>query len=168
MISSLILRTATRYLFPLILLFALFALFRGHNEPGGGFVGGLLAASAFILQIFAFGINRARISLGFEPISIIGTGLALAVGSALISPILTGSPFMTAVWGEIEIPSVGKLSTPLMFDAGVMLVVVGVVLLIIFTLAQEDDQLQFESQTSADDEGSGREPRRRLRRSRQR
>ena len=146
MISSLILRTATRYLFPLILLFALFALFRGHNEPGGGFVGGLLAASAYILNIFAFGIEHARESLRVPPISLIGLGLALAVSSAFISPIVAGGDFMTAVWSSIEIPSVGKLSTPLLFDTGVMFVVIGVTLLIIFTLAEGDDALHFQDQ----------------------
>ncbi len=147
MISSLILRTATRYLFPIILLFALFALFRGHNEPGGGFVGGLLAASAFILYIFAFGIKRAKASLGVQPISLIGIGLSCAAGSALIAPLVTGQPFMTALWGETDIPSIGKLSTPLLFDIGVMFVVIGVILLIIFTLAEEDEKLNFLNQS---------------------
>ncbi len=141
MIKSLILRTATRYLFPIILMFAVFVLLRGHNAPGGGFVGGLLAASAFALYVFAYGIREARKVLRVQPLSLIAAGLALSLGSALIAPLFFRLPLMTGIWGEFEIPGIGKLGTPLFFDIGVMLVVIGVTLLIVFTLADEDDRL---------------------------
>lgn len=139
---SLILMTATRYLVPIILMLSVFILLRGHNEPGGGFVGGLLAASAFALYVFAFGIKEAQRLLGVHPLALIGTGLFISLGSALIAPIFFGEPLMTGKWiDNFELPGIGKLGTPLFFDIGVMLVVVGVTLLIIFALAGEDEQL---------------------------
>lgn len=137
MIKSLILRTASRYLLPLILLFAVFIFLRGHSAPGGGFVGGLMASAAFALYAIAFGVEETRRLLIVQPQMLIGSGLLLAVSSALIAPLFLQRPFMTAVWGQREFPAVGLLNTPLMFDAGVTLTVLGVVLLIIFTLMDE-------------------------------
>ncbi|MFK7804448.1 MAG: Na+/H+ antiporter subunit B [Anaerolineae bacterium] len=142
MIHSLIFQTASRYLVPIILLFSVFALLRGHNDPGGGFIGGLLASSAFVLYIFAFSIEDARALLRVRPITLIGIGLVVAVGSTLFAPIVFQQPFMQGVWGEVVIPAVGKLGTPLIFDIGVMITVVGVVLAIVFGLAAEEDNLR--------------------------
>ncbi|MEM8857671.1 MAG: Na+/H+ antiporter subunit B [Chloroflexota bacterium] len=141
-IRSLIFQTASRYLVPLILLFSVFVLFRGHNEPGGGFIGGLVASSAFVLYVFAFDVKEARELLRVHPVSLIGVGLAVAVCSALIAPIFLQETFMYGVWGETELPAIGKLGTPLMFDIGVMLTVVGTVLAIVFSLAEQDENLQ--------------------------
>ncbi len=135
--DSLVLRTAIRYLLPLLLLFSVFALLRGHNEPGGGFVGGLVASSAFALYTLAFDVQRARQLLPVTPRRLIGLGLLVAVFSGLIS-VLAGDPFMTARWDNRPLPVVGKLGTPLLFDVGVYLTVVGVVLTIIFALAEEE------------------------------
>lgn len=139
MIKSLILRTASRYLLPLILLFSVFILLRGHHAPGGGFVGGLVASSAFALYAIGFGVDETRKLLVARPQMLIGVGLLLAVSSALIAPIFTGQPFMTPLWGAWELPVIGPLNTPLVFDIGVTLTVIGVVLLIIFTLMEERD-----------------------------
>lgn len=137
MIQSLILRTAIRYLFPLLLLFSLFLLLRGHYLPGGGFVASLVAASAFSLVMFGFGVDHARELLRLHPLELIGTGLITAVGSALLAPLLFQQPFMTGLWLDaVHIPAIGTLGTPLLFDIGVFLTVLGVVLHIIFTLAE--------------------------------
>lgn len=144
--KSLIIQTASRYLIPIILLFAVFVLIRGHNDPGGGFIGGLLAASAFVLYIFAYSLEEARELLGVTPRSLIVVGLVLAIGSALYSPIILQQPFMQGVWGTFEIPAIGKLGTPLIFDVGVMMVVLGSVLGIIFSLANEDENLHQTTQ----------------------
>lgn len=135
---SLILTTATRYLLPLILLFSVFLLFRGHHDPGGGFIGGLVAAAAFALYGFAFGMPEARRVLLFDPLKLIGLGLLMAVLSGLVAPIVLGRPFMTAIWGTTEYGAIGKLGTPLLFDIGVYITVIGVTMLIILTLAEED------------------------------
>ena len=77
--TSLILRTATRVLMPLLVLFALFMLLRGHNEPGGGFVAGLVVAAAFALHGFTFGVAAARRALIVDPETLLGIGLLVAL-----------------------------------------------------------------------------------------
>jgi multicomponent Na+:H+ antiporter subunit B len=137
--DSIVLRTATRYLLPLLLLFSIFAMLRGHNEPGGGFVGGLVAATAFALYAISYGVASARELLQISPRRLIGVGLLIAASSGLIG-MVWGDPFMTARWGTREIPVVGKLGTPLLFDIGVYLVVIGVTLTIIFALIEAEEE----------------------------
>jgi multicomponent Na+:H+ antiporter subunit B len=129
--SSLILRTAARVLMPLLLLFGVFLLLRGHNSPGGGFVGGLVVAAAFVLHVFAFGVDRARSALLVDPAALFKAGLLVALVSGAQAWIL-GGPFLTAHWAIVGVP----VGTPLLFDVGVFLVVVGVVLTMAFTLAE--------------------------------
>lgn len=134
--SSLILRTATRLLMPLLLLFALFLLLRGHNEPGGGFVGGLVVAAAFVLYTIAYGVDAGRRALLIDPAKLLGTGLLVALISG-IPAVLVGRPFLTAMWTTVGIePAVYDVGTPLVFDVGVFLAVIGVVLTIVFTLTE--------------------------------
>lgn len=133
---SLILSTATRYLMPLLLLFSVFLLLRGHNEPGGGFVGGLTAAAAFALFAIAEGVAPARRMLILHPRTLLGTGLLIALVAGLPA-IFFGLPYMTGLWSTLELPAVGKLGTPLLFDVGVYLVVVGMALMIVFELAED-------------------------------
>ena len=130
--TSLILRTGTRVLMPLLLLFALFLLLRGHNQPGGGFVGGLVVAAAFALHGMAYGIENSRRALLVEPSRLLGIGLLVALSSGLLA-LFRGQPFLTAQWTEGPI----AIGTPLVFDIGVFLVVIGVVLTMTFTLAED-------------------------------
>jgi multicomponent Na+:H+ antiporter subunit A len=130
--TSPIFRTAARLLMPLLLLFAVFLLFRGHNQPGGGFVGGLVAAAAFALYAIAFGVANARQALLVRPLTLLGAGLLLALGSG-VPAVLRGQPFLTAVWVSESLP----VGTPALFDVGVFLVVAGVVLMMVFSLAEE-------------------------------
>ncbi len=136
--TSLILRTATRFLLPLLLLFSLFLLVRGHHEPGGGFSGGLVAAAAFALYRFGFGAEEAARVLPVDARTLIGAGLLVAIVSGSLA-LLIGRPLMTALWGQVFVPGVGALDlgTPLLFDVGVYLAVVGVTLSIILPLAEE-------------------------------
>jgi multicomponent Na+:H+ antiporter subunit A len=131
-VNSPIFRTAARLLMPLLLLFSVFLLFRGHNQPGGGFVGGLIAAAAFALYGIAFGVQRARQALLVRPLTLLGTGLLIALASGLPS-VLRGQPFLAALWTPGPLP----IGTPALFDVGVFLVVAGVVLMMIFSLAEE-------------------------------
>ncbi len=135
---SLILQTAARFLMPLLLLFSVFLLLRGHNLPGGGFIAGLVAATAFSLYAVAYDVQSARRLVRVEPQTLIGAGLLLALASGALS-LVTGRNFMTGVWGEVRLPIIGELylGTPLFFDIGVYLVVVGVALMDVFTLAEE-------------------------------
>lgn len=136
---SIILSTASKYLLPLMLIFSFFLLLRGHNEPGGGFVGGLVAAAAYALYLIANGIEEAKKLLRAEPIKLIALGLFLALISAFI-PVFIGQDFMTGVWIENKFPVIGKVGTPLLFDLGVYFLVIGIVLKIIFSLAEEDNR----------------------------
>lgn len=130
---SVILVTATRYLLPLLLLFSLFLLLRGHNEPGGGFVGGLVAAAALALYALATSVTEVQRVLRLELRTLIGIGLSTALVAGLLGS-LAGMPFLTGVWSSQPVPVIGKLGTPLLFDVGVYLVVIGVTLKILLTL----------------------------------
>jgi multicomponent Na+:H+ antiporter subunit B len=136
--NSLILSSAARLLLPLLLLFSVFLLLRGHHEPGGGFAGGLVAAAGFSLLLIAFDVPTARRALGLDPRTLIGIGLVVALVSGLFGP-LTGRPFLTGVWAYLPMPGGAlDLGTPLLFDVGVYLVVVGTALTVILTLAEEE------------------------------
>ena len=134
--TSSILQTAARLLMPLLLLFAVFLLLRGHNQPGGGFVAALVVAASFVLYAIAFGVAAARRALLVHPSRLLSIGLLVALVSGLPG-MAGGRPFMSAVWMTWPIGgSDVHIGTPLLFDIGVFLAVVGVVLTIIFTLAE--------------------------------
>ena len=138
--SSLILRAATRLLTPLMLMFSLFLLWRGHNLPGGGFIGGLVATAAIALQGIAFGPEAARRTLVLPPAAIAGLGLAAAVTSTL-GAAFAGKPFFTGLWLKLDMGdgAILPLSTPLLFDIGVYLVVVGGVTALGLALEEDPD-----------------------------
>jgi multisubunit Na+/H+ antiporter MnhB subunit len=134
--TSSILQTAVRVLMPLLLLFAVFLLMRGHNQPGGGFIGGLVVAASFILYSIAFGVDAARRALLVRPATLLGVGPLVALVSGLPALVI-GQPFMTAMWTTVTTGSTTiAVGTPLVFDIGVFLAVIGVVLTIVFTLAE--------------------------------
>ena len=138
--DSLILRTAARVIMPLQLAFSLVLLLRGHNEPGGGFIGGLVAACGIALHGVAHGIPAARRLLRVPPQMLIGLGLLLAAASGFAG-VFQGLPFMTGLWGG-SVPTLVagelKFGTPLLFDTGVYLVVAGVAVLMVFSMAEDE------------------------------
>jgi multisubunit Na+/H+ antiporter MnhB subunit len=138
--SSLILSTATRLLMPLILLLSAFVFFRGHNDPGGGFVGGLLAATAFALLEKAEGLAAARRTLRFDPRSIAAAGLGCSLAAGLWGGLEYGA-FLEGVWPFVTVDAAGgKHGLPIgsiaLFDLGVYLVVLGTVCGILFALEE--------------------------------
>jgi multicomponent Na+:H+ antiporter subunit B len=135
--TSLILQTAARLLQPLMLFVSAFFLLRGHDEPGGGFVGGLVAASAFGLQSLAFDVRTAREALRLDLRSFIGGGLVLAILTA-VTPMLLGEPLFTALWVSTSFLGLGpvEVGSPLFFDVGVYLVVAGTALSFLFALEE--------------------------------
>ena len=139
-VESLILSVATRVLTPLILAFSVFVLLRGHNAPGGGFVGGLLAGVAFCLYAISEGVDAVRRALRLAPESIAVGGVGLAIAAGLWGLWAAGSPF-AGVWPFLTVEGADKQGSPvgsaLLFDAGVYLVVVGAVCAMVFAL--EDD-----------------------------
>ena len=138
MSRSVILRITARVLLPLLLLFSVFVFIRGHNEPGGGFVGGLVAAAAWALYAIAYSPSEARRALRVDPLLLIGLGLLLALAAGLLGLMETGA-FLAALWTEAHVPGLGSVSlgTPVLFDLGVYLVVLGVTLTMILSLAEE-------------------------------
>jgi multicomponent Na+:H+ antiporter subunit B len=135
--TSLIYNAVVRALMPLLLIFSVFLLLTGHHEPGGGFTGGLVAASAFVLHGVANGPAAARRAVRVPLPALMGVGLLCSLASGLVA-LEQGKPFLTGVWMEIGggLGSV-KLGTPLLFDLGVYLVVMGVTLTFVFSLAEE-------------------------------
>ena len=136
--TSLILRTATRALEPLLLLYSIYLLVSGHDEPGGGFSGGLVASSAFALHLIAYDAASTRRMLWALPYTFIAVGLLLAVASG-VSGLLISRPFMTSSWIELSVPGIGKLllGTPLLFDLGVYVVVIGATMIILLSFSEE-------------------------------
>lgn len=136
--TSIILQTATRLIFTLLLLFAIFLLLRGHHEPGGGFIAGLVASGALVLYAVAYDVPRARGALRVDPRRLIGIGLLTAGVSGVVS-MPQERPFLTGRW--VKLPLFGadavEAGTPLLFDLGVCLTVIGVTLTIILALAEE-------------------------------
>lgn len=136
--NTLISRTIAPVLTALMLLFSVFVLLRGHNEPGGGFIGGLIAASALAIFGIIKGTGAVRRAIVFHPLSIAGAGLLMSSLAGLIS-ILFAVPFMTGLWiypriAGVEVP----LSSVMLFDIGVYLVVVGAVTSIALSLEERE------------------------------
>ncbi|MBM3603432.1 MAG: Na+/H+ antiporter subunit B [Alphaproteobacteria bacterium] len=136
--QSLILTTATRLLVALLLVFSIYALLRGHNLPGGGFIGGLIGATAFILYTIATSVREARTALRVDPANVAMLGVGVAGLSGLVAGFV-GQPFFTGQWlflfrnGDSYLP----LSTVLVFDIGVYMAVFGGILTLVFALEQE-------------------------------
>lgn len=137
--TSMILRTTARYLTPLLLIFSVFLFWRGHNQPGGGFAAGLVAAVPFTIFSIAFGVAEARRVLHIETHVLIATGLLTALTSGVLS-MLAGDSFLTSMWKDVDLPGYPliHLGTPLLFDLGVYLLVIGVTLSIIFALEETE------------------------------
>jgi multicomponent Na+:H+ antiporter subunit B len=134
--KTLILKTASGYLLPVLLLFSVFILLRGHYLPGGGFVGGLVASIAFVLHAFANGLENTKSLLRIHPGFLMPFGLAIAFISGLAPMFLADLPFMTGIWFDEPLPVIGMVGSALFFDTGVFLVVIGVTLTIIFTISE--------------------------------
>ncbi|MGB3688564.1 MAG: Na+/H+ antiporter subunit B [Jannaschia helgolandensis] len=137
--TSLIVRAATRLLVGLLLMFSIWMLLRGHNDPGGGFIGGLIGATGFILYAIAHGSKAAREALRLDPQTIAVSGLAVAFLAGLAG-LIPGDAIFTGQWlflGATEGDKGLPLSTILVFDLGVYLVVLGAVLTLVFALEEE-------------------------------
>lgn len=136
--KSYIIQLAASRLLPITILLSLLVFYRGHNDPGGGFIGGLIASAGFIFYAMAFDTKEAQRKLNISPLTLIVTGLSIAVISTLPA-LFVGNPFFTGEWISLQIPMAGtlKLGTPLLFDLGVYLTVWGIMLMIIFNIMEE-------------------------------
>ena len=138
---SVVLETAVRMVFHTVLLFSLYLLFAGHNQPGGGFVGGLVAGCAFVLRYVAGGRAALKAAVPIDPGVPLGVGLVLAAGTGAAALIL-GGQFLESAKVELDLALLGhvKLVSALAFDIGVYLVVVGLVLGALRTLGAEAER----------------------------
>lgn len=136
--NTIIFKTVLPVLAAMMLVFSVFVLLRGHNEPGGGFIGGLIAASALAMYGIALGVEEARKALVVDPISIAGVGVLLAGVAGLLS-LGYQVPFLTGIWHSFSFAGAEvTISTPMVFDIGVYLVVMGTIAAI--ALALEEDE----------------------------
>ena len=136
--SSLILRTAMRLIVPLSLLFATYMALKGHNAPGGGFIGGLIASVALVLHRMSHGAQALRQLVPIHPRDLVVTGLLLAVATTA-APLLMGAPALTSKvnWHVPGMDQPIHFSSAMVFDLGVLLVVVGVSVGMIVRLSEE-------------------------------
>jgi multicomponent Na+:H+ antiporter subunit B len=137
-VNSLILSIAARFLLPILLVLSFFLLLRGHNLPGGGFAGGLVAGIALALYLLTLNVEAARQLLPCRPQTMIALGLLLAGASGVLA-LLAGRPFLQALWHPRTLPILGGMhfGTPLIFDVGVYLVAAGIILLLTIVLEEE-------------------------------
>lgn len=139
MLSSLILRTAMRLLLPLILAFAMYLTLKGHNDPGGGFIGGMVAATALALYRLSLGREAFYRLIPLHPRLLIALGLSLATATAIL-PLFWGRGVLRSVIREVVIPGTQvhvHLASAMIFDLGVLLVVIGVAMGMILRLSAE-------------------------------
>jgi multicomponent Na+:H+ antiporter subunit B len=136
--NSIILMAGTRILVALLLVFSVFMLLRGHNEPGGGFIGGLIGATGFVVHAIACGTESARRALRARPDTIAMLGLGIALFAGVMAAVF-GDAFFTGQWlflGATETDKGLPLSSVLVFDIGVYLVVMGSILTLVFALEE--------------------------------
>lgn len=136
--NSVILQLAAKYLRWLFIVFAILALIRGHNDPGGGFIGGLMAGLAIVYRGFAYDTFQVKEQMQNVPERFISGGL-FAIVLSFVPSLVLGKTIMTGVWLKIPLPLIGelKLGSPFLFDIGVFFAVIGVTLMFVFSLTQK-------------------------------
>lgn len=135
---SLILAESDRWLFPIVMMVSVYATFRGHNAPGGGFIGGLVAGAAFIIRYLAGIELHVLTNRSLKPDLMIGAGLFIAMVTAL-APLAFGDALLQSTIWKLDVPLVGevKVVSSTFFDIGVYLLVVGVTLLTLVSLGAD-------------------------------
>ncbi|WP_082234107.1 Na(+)/H(+) antiporter subunit B [Halobacillus massiliensis] len=136
--NDLILRTATSLIAFILMGFSIYLFFAGHNKPGGGFIGGLMAAAALILMYMAYGEKAMRKIFRVDYLYMVFTGLLIAVLCG-VGAFLFGSPFLSHSFGYFQLPIFGKveLATAMIFDLGVYLTCIGITMAIILTASSD-------------------------------
>lgn len=135
---SLILTVGVDTLFHSTLLISVFLLFVGHQSPGGGFVAGLVAGAAWVLRYAESDAETVARQTRIAPEALLGVGLLLITGTAL-APLLLDRPLLARLTLDLQVPLVGEVVLPstLVFDSGLFVIVVGVVLMFLQTLGRE-------------------------------
>lgn len=147
---SIMLEVIVRILFHTIIVVSLYLLFAGHNLPGGGFAGGLVAGMALVMRYVAGGRYELGAAAPTDAGRLLGAGMAIAVGTAVV-PLFFGAPALTSTFWETELPVLGHVEfvTSTLFDIGVYLVVIGLVLDVLRSLGAEVDRQLHEGEEVA-------------------
>ncbi len=155
---SILLEVVVRILFHSIIIVSLYLLFAGHNLPGGGFAGGLVAGMALVMRYVAGGRYELGAAAPTDAGRLLGAGMSIAVACAII-PLFFGAPPLTSAFFEIEVPMLGHLEfvTSTIFDVGVYLVVIGLVLDVLRSLGAEVDRQTQELRDTSSATGSSRQ-----------
>ncbi|GAA3637191.1 Na+/H+ antiporter subunit A [Microbacterium awajiense] len=142
---SIVLEVIVRILFHTIIIVSLYLLFAGHNLPGGGFAGGLVAGMALVMRYIAGGRYELGVAAPTDAGRLLGIGMSIAVGCAIV-PLIFGAAPLTSTWWETELPIIGHIEfvTSTIFDIGVYLVVIGLVLDVLRSLGAEVDRQSHE------------------------
>lgn len=137
--NDVILQTVTKVVTFIILAFSIFIFFSGHNEPGGGFIGGLMTSAALVLLLLAYDLETVKKMIPIDFKTLIPIGLTFAVLTG-VGSFLFDVPFLTHAFGYFNLPLLGKteLATAVIFDTGVYLVVIGITLTIIQTIGEDE------------------------------
>ncbi len=136
--DDVILQLTTKVTTFIILTFSLYLFFAGHYNPGGGFIGGLVTASAFVLLFLAFDIKTIRrlVPVDFKKVAAFGVLLAVLTGT---SSLFYGAPFLNQLFGTFHLPILGEteLATAVLFDVGVFFAVVGTAMTIVLSISED-------------------------------
>lgn len=136
---SLILDTTVRLMFDSAIVLSIYFLFAGHNQPGGGFVGGLVVSAAVALRYLAGGIDELKAALRIPASVMLSVGMMLAAGTALLPLAFGGTPLdQKSVEWKFEVLGKVKLTSATVFDAGVYLIVIGLILMIFEALGERN------------------------------
>ncbi|WP_079529999.1 Na(+)/H(+) antiporter subunit B [Halobacillus hunanensis] len=136
--NDLILRTTTSLIAFILFGFSAYLFFAGHNAPGGGFIGGLMAAAALVLMYMAYGLKAMEKVIRVNFRYMIFTGLLIAVATG-VGSFIFGEPFLSHTFAYFQLPVLGRteLATALLFDLGVYLTVIGISMTIILAVAED-------------------------------
>ena len=164
---SILVDVVTRLLFPSMMLLSAYFFFSGHNAPGGGFAGGLVAALALTLRYLAGGRSEAEETLPVHPGKVLGIGIMFTTASA-VAPMFFGMPPLTSSYAEFSVPLVGDVTVPsaLIFDAGVYIIVVGLIMHVLASMGayldREEDTRKQRARDRARELQAKNEQRRKL------
>lgn len=130
--NSIIFRTTAHIVVILMLIFSFYMVLRGHNQPGGGFIGALVMVIGFAVLMLAESPEYVRQRLHYSPVNIAAAGVGLALLSGIIG-LINGQAFLTGIWWKDILP----IGTPILFDFGVYLAVLGGVLSILLRMNED-------------------------------
>lgn len=136
--NNVILQTVTRVAVFIIFTFSIYLFMSGHNQPGGGFIGGLSTAAAIVLLYLSFGIEKVRENIPVDFKKLAAVGVFIAVGTGLTG-IVFGQPFLAQTFGHVNLPIFGdtELASAMVFDTGVALAVIGTAVNIILSISED-------------------------------